>query len=336
MDVKSVNASNYESESNNTFVTANTISYGTQMLGMISSSSDVDYFKFTASNGNVLHVNLSKVPSGRDYDIQLFYDDGSSNKQLLKGSYKASNANEYIKWNATQSGTYYIKVFGINGSNHSSHYYSLSVVRGDITTANSNSSYNRSNAKWYAENYAAWPGNTSFYNFGSLGGDCTNFASQMVNYGGMSMLGNTSTYESQNSWFYYGANLPNRTYTWTSANWFRQHFANMNSNGFNRTYRYRIYTVESALANWNEFFDQLYSGDIVQHMTKEDGNSYHSRIIHGYVYNSTYGVNDLYYAQHSIDNPDSWYKNGSLYNRLVSLRNSGRGYEWVVLIRIKL
>ena len=94
MDVKSVNASNYESESNNTFVTANTISYGTQMLGMISSSSDVDYFKFTASNGNVLHVNLSKVPSGRDYDIQLFYDDGSSNKQLLKGSYKASNANE--------------------------------------------------------------------------------------------------------------------------------------------------------------------------------------------------------------------------------------------------
>lgn len=71
VDVKSVNASNYESESNNTFVTANTISYGTQMLGMISSSSDVDYFKFTASNGNVLHVNLSKVPSGRDYDIQI-------------------------------------------------------------------------------------------------------------------------------------------------------------------------------------------------------------------------------------------------------------------------
>lgn len=321
-----VYANTSESESNNTFGTANSLTLGTEMNGKISSTSDVDYFSFSVSNGQVINVNFADIPSGCDYDIKLY----NSSQTEVGSSTKGGNSNEYIKHTASSSGTYYVKVYSYSGSS-TSYSYALCVMKGDITTSNTNSSYNRNNAKWYAETYAAWPGNPSFTNYASSGGDCTNFASQVVNYGGMSMQGSPNPgYNS--SWYWYSDS--SRSYSWTSANWFRKHWANFNNDGYNRTYQFRIYTVDTAITNFSTIYSMLWAGDIVQHVDRNNGQSYHSQIIHRYGYNSSNGVDDLFFAQHSTSS-EGFYKDGSLYDYLVDKQNSGRGSDWFVTIQIK-
>ena len=54
--------------------------------------------------------------------------------------------------------------------------------------------------------------NPSFYNFDAMGGDCTNFVSQCLYYGGISM--NTKQY----GWFYYSLN--HRSPSWSGVDEF--------------------------------------------------------------------------------------------------------------------
>ena len=323
-----VSANTSEVENNNTFGTANSLTLGVEMNGKISTTSDEDYFKFNVSNGQIINVSLSDIPSWCDYDIKLY----NNTQTQVSYSNKSGNANEYIKHTATSSGTYYVRIYSYSGySPYSS--YALAVMKGDITTSNTNSSFSRSNAKWYAETYATWPGNTSYYNYYNIGGDCTNFASQVVRHGGMSMLGSPNP-GNYSSWYYNGPNVPDRSYSWTSAQWFRTHWANNNNSGYNRAYRYRIYTVDTAIENFSTIFQELWEGDIVQHASRSDGVSYHSQIIHRYGYNSSNGVYDLFYAQHSTSSA-GFYKDGSLYDYLVSRQNQGKGSDWFMTIRIR-
>lgn len=76
--------------------------------------------------------------------------------------------------------------------------------------SNSSSQLNRDKMKLYQEkNYDKRP--KRWGNFNDMGGDCTNYASQVIFSGGASMIKNQN-----NNWYYYGYN--NRSPSWTGVN----------------------------------------------------------------------------------------------------------------------
>lgn len=70
--------------------------------------------------------------------------------------------------------------------------------------------YNREKAVAYANKWAYFR-NPEFYNFQELGGDCTNFASQVI-YAGCGVMNYTPIY----GWYYISLN--NRSPSWTGVN----------------------------------------------------------------------------------------------------------------------
>jgi len=71
--------------------------------------------------------------------------------------------------------------------------------------------YNRQQAVLYAHEWA-YRRNPRYLDFENLGGDCTNFASQVM-YAGSGIMNYTPTY----GWFYINSN--NRTASWTGVNY---------------------------------------------------------------------------------------------------------------------
>ena len=74
--------------------------------------------------------------------------------------------------------------------------------------------YEREKAVEYARKWA-FSRNPMYYNFDSLGGDCTNFASQCLFAGAPVM-----NYTRDTGWYY--INLNNRAAAWTSAEYFKR------------------------------------------------------------------------------------------------------------------
>lgn len=70
--------------------------------------------------------------------------------------------------------------------------------------------YNREKAVAYAHKWALSE-NPAYYNFQNIGGDCTNFASQVI-YAGCGVMNYTPVF----GWYYISAN--NRTPSWTGVN----------------------------------------------------------------------------------------------------------------------
>lgn len=70
--------------------------------------------------------------------------------------------------------------------------------------------YNRDKAVAYAHKWA-FGRNPAFYDFSYIGGDCTNFASQVL-YAGSKIMNYTPTF----GWYYLSTN--NRTPSWTGVN----------------------------------------------------------------------------------------------------------------------
>ena len=110
-------------ETNNTKSTAKTIPLGTTFTAKISSSTDIDWFKFnnTSSQRNV-RVSMTNLPA--DYDMILY----RSNTQVGISENDATT-NEQITYNNTQGATtYYVKVYGYNGANSSLCYNFLAEI----------------------------------------------------------------------------------------------------------------------------------------------------------------------------------------------------------------
>ena len=101
-----------ESESNNTRATANSVNQDDTITGYISSSSDVDYFKVTASANGVFNFWLGNIPSGKDYDLYIYNSSGF----LLGSSTSTSATQEFVSGiTATKGNTYYFAVKGKSG-----------------------------------------------------------------------------------------------------------------------------------------------------------------------------------------------------------------------------
>jgi len=121
-----------ESEPNDNRASANPTGATSTQTGLISVSTDVDYFSFSATNGQDIALSLD-VPAGVDYDLYLVDVSGG----ILASSEAASNASESISFVAPSTDTYYAVVQPYN-SFSAMNFYTVGVsVTGSGTPSSS-------------------------------------------------------------------------------------------------------------------------------------------------------------------------------------------------------
>ncbi|RAW00415.1 GEVED domain-containing protein [Pseudochryseolinea flava] len=126
-------------EANPNSVNAKAINFDEPITALICSNTataDQDWFKFTVSSntlaGTKVQIDLTSLPA--DYDLYLHAGD---NTPHIGASLKRGTTSEVIEKILT-AGTYYIKVVGFVGAEHTHDYYRLALTKsGDISTSQS-------------------------------------------------------------------------------------------------------------------------------------------------------------------------------------------------------
>lgn len=135
--------------------------------------------------------------------------------------------------------------------------------------------YNRQKAVEYAHKWA-FSRNPAYYNFDSIGGDCTNFISQCL-YAGSNVMNYTKTF----GWYYISGN--DKSPSWTSV-----------------VYLYNFLTTNKSRGPYGKkvSIEQIKIGDVIQ--LSFDGASFsHSLIV---VQNGlTPNIDNILVASHTID-----------------------------------
>lgn len=116
--------------------------------------------------------------------------------------------------------------------------------------------YNREKAVEYARKWA-FSRNPAFYDFQEIGGDCTNFASQVI-YAGCGVMNYTPTF----GWYYISMN--NRAPAWT---------------GVNQLYNFLISNTGEGPRGRVVSLSQIEPGDIIQLDFGGDGSFDHTPIV---------------------------------------------------------
>lgn len=161
-----------ESESNNTFDTADIINRDNVVInGKISSSSDVDYYRITPSTSGYCDITLS-VPSGCNYNFYVYNVDRSS--IMAYGNQNGSDLGEIARTFSSTNTPFYIKVESASGYSTTKDY-KLYVSSGKGI-----------NKTWYSQydntaNYGDYNINNLPTNFSSvMGGGCAICSIAMV------------------------------------------------------------------------------------------------------------------------------------------------------------
>ena len=102
-----------ESESNNTFATADIVSRDNVVIsGKISSSTDVDYYRISPSTSGYCDITLS-VPSGCNYNFYVYNVDRST--IMAYGNLNGSGIGEIARTVSSTNTPFYIKVESASG-----------------------------------------------------------------------------------------------------------------------------------------------------------------------------------------------------------------------------
>ena len=138
-----------------------------------------------------------------------------------------------------------------------------------------NIQYNRRDAVNYANRWAL-SRNPEFYDYSAIGGDCTNFASQVA-YAGSGVM----NYNEDNGWYYIDAN--NKSPSWTGVQFF-----------------YDFMTTNEGLGPYGEptSLNSLLPGDFIQ-LGDRMGNFYHTLVLTDVIRLPRRRV--YYVAAHSMD-----------------------------------
>jgi Secretion system C-terminal sorting domain/Fibronectin type III domain len=114
-------------EPNNTLATASTLLVGGYRNGQISTTTDVDIYKFTtvAPNTNFA-IRLFDLP--HNYDLVLYNSAGN----ILIQSQSTGNSEERIVYNTASAGTYYYKIYSAAGAFDTTQCYN-STLQGSST-----------------------------------------------------------------------------------------------------------------------------------------------------------------------------------------------------------
>ena len=115
--------STYDNSSNGTFSGAVAIPLNTDVKGLINTTSDLDYYKFTFVTGGTITVTLSTLP--KDYDLRLY----NSAQTQVGISQNSGTTSETINYTVA-AGTYYARVNGYNGARSTTLCYTLRVTTG--------------------------------------------------------------------------------------------------------------------------------------------------------------------------------------------------------------
>jgi len=109
-------------EPNNSLSAAKVITVNTTVSGFISTSTDIDWFKFTnTSTATNIRIMLTNLPL--DYDLRMYNSAGT----LLYSSENVGTTAETITYNNAPVATYYIRVIGYNSVFSASSCYKLNA-----------------------------------------------------------------------------------------------------------------------------------------------------------------------------------------------------------------
>lgn len=151
--------------------------------------------------------------------------------------------------------------------------YLLKRLRGDYVSKLNG--YNRTKAVDYARKWAL-KRNPRYANFDNIGGDCTNFASQVIHAGGCPM--NYSKY----GWYY--INLNNRAPAWT---------------GVEYLYKFLITNKGIGPVAAEVDINDVKVGDLAQLQFEDDNTFDHSPVIVDIKF--PISLDNIYIAAHTID-----------------------------------
>lgn len=109
-----------ESESNNTYSTADRTYDDYDNYGTISATTDVDWWVVNFSRGGNANFWLGNIPTGCDYDLKLYSSNGTT---LLASSVKGSNQAELITYPVVAGVNYYVRIYSHSGSSASQYLF---------------------------------------------------------------------------------------------------------------------------------------------------------------------------------------------------------------------
>jgi hypothetical protein len=124
-----------DNETNGTTTGAAVIPFNTNVTGLISPASDIDYYRFAITRAGRITISLSTLPA--DYNVRLRNAAGTQ----VAIAQRTGTRNESFNYTAAV-GTYYVEVYGANAAaNNATRCYTLRVALG--TAARNNSTITR-------------------------------------------------------------------------------------------------------------------------------------------------------------------------------------------------
>ena len=119
-----------DNDLNGTTAGAAVIPFNTNVTGLISPASDIDYYKFTITTGGRITVSLTTLPA--DYNIRLR---NSAGTQVAIAA-RTGTRNESFNYTAAP-GIFYVEVYGANAAaNNATSCYTLRVASGTAARNN--------------------------------------------------------------------------------------------------------------------------------------------------------------------------------------------------------
>lgn len=286
------------------------------------SAGQSQWFYINATAGQWLYAAIYSLPSTCDWDLRIYNSSGTE----IANSKRGKGIADYKGITAPSSGYYYFEVraFAVD-STYSSCKFKI-VCSGGTNYSAATTNYDRIDAKdymilyWQTPNTPTYPDFSTFEEIPEIG-DCANFASQILRYGGMSMI--TGNRDSPSSWFIsanFNASPEEYSATWAGAHQFTTHWGtNSLGSGTMRAYECKYYLGQDLLENFSTITANLKVGDIIQHTN----DAYTGRTHVQTVYNVT--SNDIIVAEHT---PNS--RTNSL--KLYAQQNPTK---MIVIIRVK-
>ncbi len=112
-----------ETEPNNNFVNANTISFGQLLNGAITPTGDKDYYQVQVGGPGVIVVRLRNIPAGMTYGVRIY----DSIQRELTSDFGTSTDPAYANDLVCTAGTYFISVEESGNNNSNTGQYELEV-----------------------------------------------------------------------------------------------------------------------------------------------------------------------------------------------------------------
>jgi len=119
--------STYDNSTNGALSGAAVVPFNTNVTGLINTTTDIDYYKFTITTAGTITISLSTLPA--DFDLALLNSAGTQ----LTSSANASTTSESITYTVAAGTSYYAKVFGYSSALSTSSCYTLKVQLGTAT-----------------------------------------------------------------------------------------------------------------------------------------------------------------------------------------------------------